>query len=505
MLVKRLGLILAALVFFSFAHGQDAPSLGDIARQIRAEKEKSAKPGLVPDAPNANRTIPSGNPQPTPVQTLPATPTGAYAPYATRQEFDLHQTERYEQNVRKLFEQENFEALDQLADAARTQKSRLPGGFWAVHIAYAPLMTPVRGDYDSTEADWTTQLERLQRWMAQRPASITARVALAGAQRQYAWRARGGGYADSVSEESWRTFGERLEQAAKTLKDAFLLPNKCPEGYLLMQLMARDMGAPDEVQTSIFEKAIAFEPDYQYFYRAKAETLLPKWGGEEGDMAAFAAQIADRLSGKRGDMVYYQIATYLNCACDNDSKLYGMSWLRVKQGYIAVEEQYGESIANLNAVAYMAGVAGDRVYAEELFNRIGQGWDQNLWHKRENFDMVRNWSQGAAVEQATIAALKAAQDNLRTSDGQKFDEKIAKSFADNYSATVADCLKTSGDSFLIPFNMAVQIAKNGAVEKVFVTVYSRTSACISASVEKGVFPIPPQPDYWTNISLRARR
>lgn len=87
--------------------------------------------------------------------------------------------------------------------------------------------------------------------------------------------------------------------AAKTLMDASSLPAKCPEWFLTTQLTARALGQSKAMQTAIFEKAIAFEPDYQYFYRAQAEMLMPKWEGEEGEMAVFAQQAADRIGGKR--------------------------------------------------------------------------------------------------------------------------------------------------------------------------------------------------------------
>lgn len=158
-------------------------------------------------------------------------------------------------------------------------------------------------------------------------------------------------------------------------------------------LTARALGQSKEIQTAIFEKAIAFEPDYQYFYRTQAETLMPKWEGEEGEMAAFAEHVADRIGGKKGDMIYYQIAAVLNCSCDNDRKLNGMSWARIKRGYMDVEEEYGEFLGHLNVMAYMAGMAGDMAYAYEMFTRIGEGWDEALWHNKENFQTVRQWAK----------------------------------------------------------------------------------------------------------------
>jgi hypothetical protein len=509
MLKKRLPLLILTLIFaVAPLCGQETQSLGDIARRLRADKDKAAGRPTAAIVPNAAVTASSEAPS-TKAHSAVADKQPAvlsqYAPYATREEFNLHILDRYQEGIRALFQQEKFEVLDKTADAARTTKARLPGGFWTIHLIYSALMTPAEGTYDASENDWTLQLVRLQRWTAQHPISITARVALAGAQLQYAWRARGGGYADKVTEDGWRLFQQRAEIAAKTLMDASSLPAKCPEWFLATQLTARALGQSKEMQTAIFEKAIAFEPDYQYFYRAQAEMLMPKWEGEEGEMAAFAGKVAERIGGKKGDIIYFQIAVVLNCGCDNDRGLNGLSWPRIKRGYTDLEEQYGAFVGNLNGMAYMAGMAGDMAYAHEMFTRIGEGWDEALWHTRDNFQMVRQWAQFAEVPKTIDAAMKAADDNLQTSDGRKFDEQVAKTFASNYSASVTECVKISGDLSLVPFDMALQVGGNGTVEQIVVSKMSRTSSCIAAKLDGGLFPPPPKPDYWVKISMQAQR
>lgn len=506
---KSLPLLLLTLTsVIAPLRSQEMQSLGDIARRVRADRDKAPAKATPSTAPNAggaaSSAVSSAKEHPAIADKQPVA-AGQYAPYATREEFNLHLLDRYQEGIRALFKQEKFEALDQTADAARTTKARLTGGFWTIHLIYLALMTPAEGTYDASENDWTLQLVRLQRWTAQRPDSITARVALAGAQLQYAWRARGGGYADKVTDDGWRVFQQRAEMAAKTLMDASSLPAKCPEWFLTTQLTARALGQSKEMQTAIFEKAITFEPDYQYFYRAQAEMLMPKWEGEEGEMAAFAQQVADRIGGKKGDIIYFQVAGFLNCGCDNDRKLNGLSWIRIKRGYTDLEEQYGEFVGNLNAMAYMAGMAGDMAYAHEMFTRIGEGWDDTLWRKKENFQMVRQWAQFAEVPKTIDAAMKAADDNLQTADGRKFDEQIAKTFASNYSATVTECLKNSGELSLVPFDMALQVGGNGTVEQIVVSKKSRTSSCIAAKLDGGLFPPPPKPDYWIKISMQTQR
>jgi hypothetical protein len=290
------------------------------------------------------------------------------------------------------------------------------------------------------------------------------------------------------------------------LIDAAALPTKCPEWYLTMQLVARAQDRDRHEQTAIFEKAISFEPDYHYFYRTQAESLLPKWGGEEGQMASFAEQMADHIGGKKGDTIYYQIATFLNCACDADRKLNGMSWPRIKRGYAATEELYGQSILNLNAICYMASMSGDQLYAQKLFVDIGERWYPFIWHTRKTFDEARIYANFSAAEaKATEEGLKAASENLRTPEGRAFDAQLRQTFAATYNTVVTGCLKSFGDESSIPFDLVLQLGKSGAVEDIHTSVNSGLSTCIGLRVRGGHFPPPPKPSYWVKISPKIER
>jgi hypothetical protein len=397
MKILSLALFIAVLsLTLPSLYGQDAPSLADLAREARAAKNKGSHPPPDPGSPTTT-TTPT-----TPVNSQPAASkpsdkrsdeTNIVSKSGTRLNgMDLHYLDDYEDGIRRLFEEGKFDLIDQLADTARSTRARLPGGYWTLHTIYVPLVLPAQGTDDASEAEWTAQLNRLKRWVAQRPKSVTARVALAGAYLQYGWKARGSGFANNVSEDGWRLFRERVDRAAQILSDAAAQPAKCPEWYLTMQLVARAQDRDRDEQTAIFEKAISFEPDYHYFYRTQAESLLPKWGGDEGQMASFAKRMADHIGGKKGDAIYYQIATFLNCACDADRQLNGMSWPRIKRGYAAMEELYGQSILNLNAICYMASMSGDQLYAQKLFADIGERWYPFIWHTRKIFDDARTYA-----------------------------------------------------------------------------------------------------------------
>jgi hypothetical protein len=476
---KKLLLVLVMLAFGgSLLYCQDAPSLGEIARRKRAGKNsqsptvaQAAQPG------SSSEVTPTG-----PTLTTPIT--------------------RYEDSIRTLLEQEKFETLDSMADSARSTKSRLAGGFWTLHTIYRPLGDLPKGR--DSDAEWMAQIDRLKRWVAQRPQSITARVALGSTYIGYAWKARSEESADKVTEEGWKLFHQRADMAAQTLIDAYSLPTKCPEWFLTMQFVAEAQERSREAKAAIFEKAVAFEPDYQYFYRVEARSLLPEWDGEDdSEMDAFATRMADRLGGKKGDMLYYQIAANVICVCKGEPKLRGMSWPRIKSGYAAVDELYGPSLENMNKVARLAGVAGDADYADDLFARIGDSWDPAAWSQKRNFELVRDWARATVSGHASEAAFKAANDNLQTPDGRTFAQQVTNAFSTNYRSVITECRKSSSDS-LVPLELAMRLSKDGDMENLFVSGLLPTCACVSANIRTGKFPVPPSPSYWVKIRLEAK-
>jgi len=125
--------------------------------------------------------------------------------------------------------------------------------------------------------------------------------------------------------------------------------------------------------------------------------LLPKWSGDAGDTEKFVQEIADRIGGDKGDILYFQVAAadYVICGCDGNPEL---SWDRIKRGFEASEKRYGVSMPNSNRIAYLATYFGERdlIYAGKILTRIGDQWDAETWGRQEEFAKIShltNWMQ----------------------------------------------------------------------------------------------------------------
>jgi Domain of unknown function (DUF4034) len=289
--------------------------------------------------------------------------------------------------ARHLFEEEKFDQLDAMAAAARVQKSRFLGGAWKLNTLYDSIVGP--GSLTSTEDVWNAHIERLERWSALKPASITPRVALAEAYLRFAWKARGRGYSSTVTPDGWKLFEQRIELAKEALEKAESASAKDPEWYRVMQTVALAQGWDRAKSDDLLQKAVGFEPDYYYLYNAQANYLLPKWYGKPGDTESFAQSVADRIGGPAGDFVYLQIALHVNC-CKGKPQAPDLSWDRVKQGFAALEQLYGSTNHERNALAFLAVRNHDADFAQQLFTRIGDNWDENVWGTKERFDKSKS-------------------------------------------------------------------------------------------------------------------
>jgi hypothetical protein len=329
-----------------------------------------------PDGPS-----PSASPQ------ALAPPVATPGPTVSGADVDSEPIQDFQVAVRSLYNQENFQQLDDIADAARSQKSRFLGGGWKLGYFYEALRDP--GSVTATDAAWKAHFERLQRWAALSPQSITPRVALAGSYLQFAWKARGNGYAKGVTDEAWKLFHARVRQAEDSLEDAASLSTQDPQWYVYMQSVAMVEQWSRESSNAVLARGSGVEPGYFYLYNLHATSLLPKWGGKVGEAEAFAQSISDSIGGAEGDYIYFVIALDVDC-CRADPDMPGVSWDRVKQGFAALERLYGSTNRELNALAFMAVRQGDSEFAQQLFARIGDDWDQNVWRGKERFESSKS-------------------------------------------------------------------------------------------------------------------
>jgi Domain of unknown function (DUF4034) len=284
-----------------------------------------------------------------------------------------------------LFNSGRYADLDTLAQQLQRQRSRFVGGAWRLHVLFATLSSP--GAETATDAAWEAQIAKLNNWAQNSPASPTPRIALAQTYLRFAWKARGHGYANTVTPEAWALFKDRVQLARSTLEQSAALAENSPHWYLEMQGVALDQQWDRAAFEALAERALAHEPDYYYFATSESNYLLPKWYGKPGDTERYAAEVADRIGGDEGDAVYFQIAAAINCC--NRTQAPALSWPRAQRGFAAIESLYRSTNHERNVMAYLALRNGDAAAAQQLFARIGNDWSESVWKTKAAFDAAR--------------------------------------------------------------------------------------------------------------------
>ncbi|MBI4748646.1 MAG: DUF4034 domain-containing protein [Acidobacteria bacterium] len=313
----------------------------------------------------------------------------------------------FQKQVTDLFKQNKFAELDQLAGELRKSKARFTaGGSWKIFRLYYVLDSPldIPDGEEPTETDWQTYLKKVEGWAQQSPNSITAQVLHADALTGYAWFGRGIETAPHVSDAQWKMFHERLDLAEQVLLKAKALPVKCPMWYYTMQTVALGQGWEIARYDQLFNEATAFEPKFFGYYTAKAYYLLPRWYGEEGDWEAFAEETRLKIGGKEGASLYYRIAMsqldyYKPEDYFNETNI---SWLLMRDGYLATEELYGRNIDALHTTAKFAFWAQDRESLKVLLEKIGNDVEPECWPSMKAFQEFKDWGMGKTEKMPVV-------------------------------------------------------------------------------------------------------
>jgi tetratricopeptide (TPR) repeat protein len=110
---------------------------------------------------------------------------------------------------------------------------------------------------------------------------------------EWAWEARGGGWASTVTGEGAKLFHERLERARHELELALKRdPSGCRAHVDLMRV-ARGLGLPLKFMEEHFQDAIRVQPHLLTAYAEKWENLRPRWHGDMEELLAFGKECLD--------------------------------------------------------------------------------------------------------------------------------------------------------------------------------------------------------------------
>jgi len=305
---------------------------------------------------------------------------------------DIEERKEFFRQIRADLYEEKYQQLEKLGQELMTTRARFAGGDWKLQ-RFHEAIGQAEGNEKAPQAVWQKHIEKVQKWTLENPESTLAQLAFGEALINYAWAARGDGFAPKVDPKNWLLYEERLNQAEQTLTKISDQGKHTILWCVSMQSLGRSKGWGLKQLTEFMEQGIAIEPLYPEVYREHALTLLPRWYGSEGDWEKFINDSSAKIGGIEGRILYSEI-------CWRISRYYrgeefftqnDVDWSRIKQGFEDCEKVYGNSYRYLNAYCLLSCSKKDYSLARDLFKRIGSHWEPDFWATEQEFIEWRNY------------------------------------------------------------------------------------------------------------------
>lgn len=298
--------------------------------------------------------------------------------------------------ARGYFKASDFRALEDMVAQIRSGPPVFASGSWRLYQFYSAI-EPNRKDSDEI---WRQEEGILQAWEMAFPKSITARIAHANFMTSYAWKARGSGWANSVNEEGWKVFGDRLSAAQKILTDAREMQPRCPMWWRVEMTVALGGGWDRSQEARLLAEAKKFFPQFYGYDTAHAYFLLPRWNGEEGDWEKSAEEEMQRPDGL-GAEGYARVVASLTEYYGNIFRETHASWPKTREGFEQIHKKYPASLQNLTMFFELACIAGDRELAQQLLKElngyVAPGMSVDLFQSFQNWTLTGQPAGGVSI------------------------------------------------------------------------------------------------------------
>ncbi|HEY9789020.1 MAG TPA: DUF4034 domain-containing protein [Candidatus Obscuribacterales bacterium] len=315
------------------------------------------------------------------------------APLASDNEFHQQWLE-YHSKVSALLVDHNYKVLDKLCCDTLAGDQMLAAGLNRSDYLYSAFVLQGRDFKPLSDGEYQQLIAQLNEWAKQFPKSVHPTVVLATVYDRWAWKARGGGYAETVSQDGWRLMSQREGVANKFAKAAVAAPGSSARAYYLLLKMDKDNGASKEASDKLFKAAVGKFPNYRMFYFARILALQPRWGGAAGEWERFANQSADAVGGVEGDVFYAQLLWYVDkTTWYSDTgiyKLFKVDYARAKRGFEALLAAKPHSLAVISAYCHAAATAADKPTALKLFAKLNGRMDREAWDGEQDYARWRN-------------------------------------------------------------------------------------------------------------------
>lgn len=241
-------------------------------------------------------------------------------------------------------------------------------------------------------------------WVRRRPESVLARQVRARNYIGWAWDARGGGQAGTVTDEGWERFFKRLAVAEQDLGESLELDDRDPNTYAIMLITCKGLQLGLEEGLARFIRAKECGPEHLAAHYNYLVLACEKWGGSHEKMYGFAHSVRD--DAPDGSNLHSIIcdAHYERCLYGthfDEDPTYEQFFRRPKVRR-SIQDAYERSLGHpahvkrrvqdfkvMNIFAWCFHEAGDYPMAKKLLRTVGDCWTRYPWYSAENYYEVR--------------------------------------------------------------------------------------------------------------------
>jgi hypothetical protein len=251
------------------------------------------------------------------------------------------------------------------------------------------LKVGLEKNFDGTP-DWDLILNRLKYLKTKFPNKAFVAIAEAIYWVEYAWDARGGGLASSVTPDGWKLFRERLEKAEKILIDTKSYSAKLPTWYDEMIIIQSALDRPEDERDKTFLEGTTKFKTYYPTYFTMLNFLTPKWGGSWGTVDNLVKWSVDNTKEVDGNSMYARLYWSAGDDLIKGTSLFKdtlVSWPKMKQGFEDLMSRHPKSKWNLNSFARFACMANDKETFLTLRKQIGKDVMDAAWPQITSLDL----------------------------------------------------------------------------------------------------------------------
>jgi len=238
------------------------------------------------------------------------------------------------------------------------------------------------------ENDIRVSLKAVPKWCKKYPNSYIAFTAKGLLHINMAWRYRGGGYANSVSDDKWKKFHGSLKIAEEALTKAY---NLNPEFFVApseMITVALGLSYPRQKMEIWFTRAIDAHSEDEAPYKRKLLYLQPKWHGSVKELLDFVYQIDNDKTPTLIRAIAYG-ESWMSMPSRNSDLLTNKKFLsKAALAYDRSSKKYPHRRVQRKLCAYFAIKAGNYKLAAKHFKKLS--WKNSdasrfMWESKRAF------------------------------------------------------------------------------------------------------------------------